>query len=363
MGGGGPKIRNPISDISNTVNRNLSAAGNTINKNLSNVGNNINRELDTPAGRAAVAAAALYATGGLSGLAGLGGSATAAGLAKTAVGGLMLKNLLEGGGGGGGAMPSAPELNAARQMDLLKQEAENRGRASEFGQQLQAISQGKKIDPAAALQQQMNLSQQVAAAKAARGGSSALASRNISQAAAQQSALQGASSLANAQQQFGQFLQGQQGLAQQGIQGMDEVAAKNYASQLGLAGAREEAGARRSAAQLEGIATMGAALLPAISDKNAKKDIKSAKNTPMDPEHFLSKLSSHSYKYKDTKDGKGTFLSPMAQELEKAGPVGKSMVEDTPEGKVVNYGRGFGAILAAQADLNRRLQKVEGKKG
>ena len=52
----------------------------------------------------------------------------------------------------------------------------------------------------------------------------------------------------------------------------------------------------------------------------------------------------------------------MAQDLEKAGPVGKSMVEDTPMGKLVNYGKGFGAVLAAQAHLNQRLKALESKK-
>lgn len=52
----------------------------------------------------------------------------------------------------------------------------------------------------------------------------------------------------------------------------------------------------------------------------------------------------------------------MAQELEKSA-VGDSMVEDTPDGKMVNYGKGFGAVLAAQAHLNERLNKLEKKNG
>jgi len=39
------------------------------------------------------------------------------------------------------------------------------------------------------------------------------------------------------------------------------------------------------------------------------------------------------------------------------------MVETTPNGdKIVNYGKGFGAILAAQAHLNQRLNELEKKK-
>jgi hypothetical protein len=53
----------------------------------------------------------------------------------------------------------------------------------------------------------------------------------------------------------------------------------------------------------------------------------------------------------------------MAQELEKS-KIGKSMVYDTPNGKMVDFGRGLGAMLAIQAQMNERLNKIEGgKKG
>jgi hypothetical protein len=81
---------------------------------------------------------------------------------------------------------------------------------------------------------------------------------------------------------------------------------------------------------------------------------------------FLDAINANSYEYKDkfkNKElgGEGTFVSPMAQELEKT-ELGKSMVIDTPEGKVVDYGKGFGAMLASQAMLNDRLKKLEGKR-
>ena len=85
------------------------------------------------------------------------------------------------------------------------------------------------------------------------------------------------------------------------------------------------------------------------------------------PKSFLDKLQAYSYEYKDKfkKDGMGgdgRYLSVMAQDLEKAGPVGRSMVEENDNGKYVNYGKGFGAILAAQAHLNKRLNELEKKK-
>lgn len=85
------------------------------------------------------------------------------------------------------------------------------------------------------------------------------------------------------------------------------------------------------------------------------------------PKSFLDALQAYSYEYKDTsKPGtsEGRKLSVMAQDLEKAGPVGKSMVKPDAEGnKIVDYGAGFGAILAAQTDLNKRLSEIETKYG
>ena len=60
--------------------------------------------------------------------------------------------------------------------------------------------------------------------------------------------------------------------------------------------------------------------------------------------------------------GEGRHLYVMAKDLEKAGPVGKQMVLDTPQGKMIDYGKGFGAMLANQANLNKRLNEVETKK-
>jgi hypothetical protein len=103
-----------------------------------------------------------------------------------------------------------------------------------------------------------------------------------------------------------------------------------------------------------------------ISDEDKKKNIKK-EDEEFSSKSFLDALQSYTYEYKDSEKhrpeaGEGRRLSVMAQDLEKAGPVGKSMVINTSEGKVVDYGRGFGAILAAQAELNKRLKDVEKKK-
>lgn len=83
---------------------------------------------------------------------------------------------------------------------------------------------------------------------------------------------------------------------------------------------------------------------------------------------LLDTAQAHDYEYKDQyKDlpgaGEGRFVSPMAQELQKT-ELGKSMVKEGPDGKLmVDYGKGFGTILAAQAYLNERLNELEAKKG
>lgn len=105
----------------------------------------------------------------------------------------------------------------------------------------------------------------------------------------------------------------------------------------------------------QGLQAGGSIAAAAMSDENAKKKIKSADSSIKE---FLSALSASEYEYKDKKHGNGKFVSPMAQELEKT-ELGKSMVMDTDEGKMVDYARGFGAMLAAQAHLNKRLEKME----
>jgi hypothetical protein len=105
-----------------------------------------------------------------------------------------------------------------------------------------------------------------------------------------------------------------------------------------------------------------------ISDENQKEDIKSekaAQSNAFNPKSFLDKLEANSYEYKKSAKGlegagEGRQLSVMAQDLEKAGPVGKNMVEEDEQGnKIVDYGKGFGAILASQAHLNERLSQIE----
>jgi len=109
-----------------------------------------------------------------------------------------------------------------------------------------------------------------------------------------------------------------------------------------------------------------------FSDETAKMGVKSeGKNAPnMNPKSFLDKLHAYSFEYKDNVKnmpgaGEGRKLGVMAQEVEKAGPVGKQMVKEDPATgmKQLDTVSGFGAVLASQVQLNERLKILEQKYG
>lgn len=96
------------------------------------------------------------------------------------------------------------------------------------------------------------------------------------------------------------------------------------------------------------------------SDINLKEDIKPGGDKIDD---FLSKIEPYEYKYKEPeKFGEGRSISPMAQDLEES-ELGNDMVMDTPEGKMVDYGKGLGTIVAALAHLDSKIEELKkGKK-
>jgi uncharacterized protein YcfJ len=100
----------------------------------------------------------------------------------------------------------------------------------------------------------------------------------------------------------------------------------------------------------------------AMSDKRLKKHVETAKS---DVKKFLDSVGAKKYEYKDPKApgaAKGERVGVMAQDLEKS-EMGKALVRNTPQGKMVDTVQGFGALLAAQAEMHNRLKKLEkGKK-
>jgi len=85
------------------------------------------------------------------------------------------------------------------------------------------------------------------------------------------------------------------------------------------------------------------------SDENEKK--------------LVDHLQNHSYQYKDPSmpgAAPGTHFGPMAQELEKAGPIGASTVSTGPDGvKRVDTGRLSLALAGALGAMNNRVETLE----
>jgi hypothetical protein len=206
-----------------------------------------------------------------------------------------------------------------------------------------------------------NLSNQMAMANSARMGNAGLAARDamgnaslFNQNAAGQLMQQKSLESQQARGQLGQMIG--EGIGQNDA--MLQNTQNNFTQTQNTNAGTANANAGRNMGVASGIlGGVGDAL--GLSDERQKKNIKDGdKNISQ----FLDALKAHSYNYKDSAFGQGEQTSVMAQDLEKT-PVGKQMVQETPAGKAVDYGKGFAAILAAQAQLNERLKKIEEKKG
>jgi len=96
-----------------------------------------------------------------------------------------------------------------------------------------------------------------------------------------------------------------------------------------------------------------------VSDKNAKKDIEDAGDFNMD--EFMASIDPKKFKYK--KPGSpgqpdGDNVGVIAQDVEST-PVGRTMVERGPDGKVLNMQKAVGVVLAALARLYDKVQEEE----
>jgi hypothetical protein len=150
----------------------------------------------------------------------------------------------------------------------------------------------------------------------------------------------------------------------------DEQLQRISASQRGVALQSGMANQQAQEAQQQRMASfvgnLGGSAAMAFSDENLKEEIKPSKdeaNKMVDS--FMDALKSYTYEYKNKKNGnkenpEGEVTSVMAQDLEKS-ELGKKMVKDTPEGKMVDYAQGMAPLFAAIAELNSRTKKLEGK--
>jgi hypothetical protein len=206
--------------------------------------------------------------------------------------------------------------------------------------------------------------QQLGAAASARGMSSAgLAQREAMQAGKEAGIELGAqSAIAKEQEQRAASEQlMRQAAAQRGVA-------------LGAAQSNLEAGLAASKMRSEFISNLAGSGAQAMSggqspnsDVSLKENMSQTEKSGSEMvEEFLDALKSYTYNYKDKenngqKNPEGKVTSVMAQDLEKS-KLGKQMVTDGPEGKMVNYGQGMAPLFAAIAELNQRTKKLE-KKG
>jgi hypothetical protein len=166
------------------------------------------------------------------------------------------------------------------------------------------------------------------------------------------------------QAQFNAELLARQAAADQGVAMQSSAAAgQTAASAIGAvaSGIAMAASDRRAKTKIaSGRKSLGELLSGfSTSDERAKTDIKPGKQSLGE---LLSGVGVHEYEYKDPGKpmrGEGRFVSPMAQELEKT-KIGKSMVSTSKDGtKVVDYGKGLGAMLSAMSWLHERVGKME----
>lgn len=118
--------------------------------------------------------------------------------------------------------------------------------------------------------------------------------------------------------------------------------------------AREADQKRKDMQTQQAIAAIGMGL-GLVSDERLKEDIKPAKGIG----EMLAALKPSTYRYKDEQHGDGERVGIMAQDLEKS-EVGKLLVRETPIGKAVDGKQSLGALLAAAAEHEKRLRKLEG---
>lgn len=282
-------------------------------------------------------------------------------------------------------------LNAQSDLALQQQQANNQNALAALAQEGNMANNltGLQADVARQNIAQANLQGQRAIDTTQNAGAMQLSAQQAA-AGLTQGAIQNAGTMnLGAQQNAGQLLtQGNQlnlqgtGAAAETVMGAtrDQIGAAQQLQTLRsnermghatLAGQAAEAAAQRSMQRktnqqnqmsnmITGAATVAAAAAPtllAASDKNLKTDIKDA---TADVKDLLKSIKVEKYKYKDKKFGEGEYLSPMAQDLEKT-KIGKDMVIDTDEGKMVDYSRASGTLFSVAKSLDKRLEKLEKK--
>lgn len=259
-----------------------------------------------------------------------------------------------------------PSQQAAfRQMQL--QQAQN----------LQRIASGQAQgagEIAAQRQMQNAMAAQQAMARMQRGGNAGLAYRNAAVNTAnlgintagqsQQAALQDQTNAQNAlMQSLNQGRTGDIGMATTNAQLAQNQYGQNLGALTNLNGQQLQAQnqAMQAALGQQGIAggllnTAGTITAAALSDENAKTDIRDASR---DIDSMLDSLVAKTYRYKnEAKHGAGERAGIMVQDLARS-KAGAALIVPTPDGPGFDVGKAVSAALASTARLNARLRELE----
>lgn len=269
-----------------------------------------------------------------------------------------IENIATGGGvamykgakaAGKEAFPGAKKIKAPGMSDeayMGETEAIQRQRAIANGEapSISQITMNRNID-------QIN-NQALAMAASQRGASNPALAFRQAQIGNQQAGLQAA--------QEGAIL------GEQERRTADDFLARQAAAQRGVALSVQQANQQAALQQrqqnmglLSGIGTVAASM---ASDEDTKTNIKEEDNVAKAIEEFTKAIRGYEYEYKDGEHGTGKKVGVMAQDLEKS-KIGKTMVDEDENGvKRVDTNKAIGALLAATAELSKKVTKME-KKG
>ena len=279
-------------------------------------------------------------------------------------------------GGVGGAQDRTMDLRKGYVSDARGQDAGSREDQEWLEEQYRQRIAGNKPSIAEEQMRAQNMSnraQQMAMARSGGGGAlgSGAAVRSQQMATAQQdvqlgqsAALLRAQEQAAAEQGLGQ-LTSQKRAQDQGLMGAEmgyEAQAQDaYQRRISGEALAHESAAQRKGSGLGGLITTGGALIAGLtSDERAKTDVQDI--DPRDIEAFLEASAGKRFRYRNGM-GEPTdreYTSPMAQDLEES-EIGQSLVREGDDGtKRIDVAHGYGAMLAAMAEMHDRLKRIEG---
>lgn len=100
-------------------------------------------------------------------------------------------------------------------------------------------------------------------------------------------------------------------------------------------------------------------MMKMFSDAQMKKKKKSLTEAMRSPEEdFMDALKGYVFEYKNPMHGEGKRVGVMAQDVEKS-KMGKMMVKNTPEGKMIDMPQAVGATMAGLGELNKKVSMLE----